>query len=211
MFYSWHFLFNRIIDPLASRCAKFRFKALEKNAVITRLKYICKNEDIAMPDDAVATVFDLSEGDLRRAITILQSASRMFGKKITVNHVVEIAGVSSAQWWARFSNTFLKTISESIIEEFFKACCSNNFSKLQANVTSIVQGGHSAVQLLSQLHDFVILKTENKEDSAVKVTDLHKAHICIKLAQAEKCLLDGADEYLQLLSAGSFITKIVCN
>jgi len=46
-----------------------------------------------MPDKAIETVFDLSEGDLRRAITILQSASRMFGKKITVEHIVEIAGV----------------------------------------------------------------------------------------------------------------------
>jgi len=83
-------------------------------------------------------------------------------------------------------------------------------NKIQANVTSIIQNGYSATQLLSQLHDYIILKTDNKEDSAIKVSDLHKSHISNKLAQAEKCLLDGADEYLQLLSVGSFITRIVC-
>lgn len=83
----------RIIDPLASRCAKFRFKPLEKSLVVERIKHICKNESLTITEKAVAQIIDVSEGDLRRAITLLQSAFRMYGAKISEENIVEISGV----------------------------------------------------------------------------------------------------------------------
>lgn len=42
---------SRIIDPLASRCAKFRFKSLSKEAMTDKLKFICKEENINCSDE----------------------------------------------------------------------------------------------------------------------------------------------------------------
>jgi DNA polymerase III delta prime subunit len=41
----------RIIDPLASRCAKFRFKPLDEGSASARIKYICAEENIAYSED----------------------------------------------------------------------------------------------------------------------------------------------------------------
>ncbi len=39
-------VFCRIIEPLASRCAKFRFKPLTEEIMSSRIVYICKEEGI---------------------------------------------------------------------------------------------------------------------------------------------------------------------
>lgn len=49
---------TRIIEPLASRCAKFRFSALGQGAMLDRLRYISKEEQVS----GVALVFFLSIG-----------------------------------------------------------------------------------------------------------------------------------------------------
>jgi len=64
-----------IIEPIQSRCSIFRFRQLEKKDAIAYLKTICKAEDVSADQDALERVFDLSEGDLRRAINSLQLAA----------------------------------------------------------------------------------------------------------------------------------------
>jgi replication factor C subunit 2/4 len=68
---------SRIIDPLASRCSKFRFKSLDGGDAAARLKEIIKAENVACDDGVVEKLLQTSEGDLRRAITYLQSAHRL--------------------------------------------------------------------------------------------------------------------------------------
>ncbi len=70
---------TRIIDPLASRCSKFRFKSLDQGNAKKRLEDIANNEHIKMEEGAVETLIRCSEGDLRKAITFLQSAARLVG------------------------------------------------------------------------------------------------------------------------------------
>ena len=70
---------TRIIDPLASRCSKFRFKTLDQGNAKRRLEDIAQNEDVSLEDGAVDTLIKCSEGDLRKAITFLQSAARLVG------------------------------------------------------------------------------------------------------------------------------------
>lgn len=70
---------TRIIDPLASRCSKFRFKTLDQGNAKKRLEYIAVNEDVRLEPGAVETLINCSEGDLRKAITFLQSAARFVG------------------------------------------------------------------------------------------------------------------------------------
>jgi len=64
-----------IIEPIQSRCSIFRFRQLEKNEAINYLKSICKAEGVNADQDVLERVFDLSEGDLRRAINFLQVAA----------------------------------------------------------------------------------------------------------------------------------------
>jgi len=70
---------TRIIDPLASRCSKFRFKSLDQGNAKKRLEEIAANENAKMEEGAVETLIKYSEGDLRKAITFLQSAARLVG------------------------------------------------------------------------------------------------------------------------------------
>src|ERR1700753_3433757 len=64
---------TRIIDPLASRCSKFRFKSLDEANAGKRLEDIAKLENVQLEDGVVQTLLRCSEGDLRKAITFLQS------------------------------------------------------------------------------------------------------------------------------------------
>lgn len=86
---------SRIIQPLTSRCTKFRFKPLGEDKIIDRLEYICKAEDLKANKPVLLKIVEASAGDLRRAITCLQSITRLKGQgiEITVNDVLEIIGV----------------------------------------------------------------------------------------------------------------------
>ncbi|XP_054789056.1 replication factor C subunit 2-like isoform X2 [Prosopis cineraria] len=64
--------FCKIIEPLASRCAKFRFKLLSKEIMSSRILYICKEEGLNLDSEALSNLGSISQGDLRRAITYLQ-------------------------------------------------------------------------------------------------------------------------------------------
>ena len=70
---------TRIIDPLASRCSKFRFKSLDQGNARKRLREIAEKEGVVVEEAAVDALIKCSEGDLRKAITYLQSAARLVG------------------------------------------------------------------------------------------------------------------------------------
>lgn len=71
---------TRIIDPLASRCSKFRFKLLDQENAQNRLQDIATNERVRLGEGVLQTLIRCSEGDLRKAITFLQSASKLATK-----------------------------------------------------------------------------------------------------------------------------------
>lgn len=66
---------SKIIDPIQSRCAVFRFNRLEEDEVIDYIKRLGKEEDFQISEDAIDAVMRVSEGDLRRVTNILQTAS----------------------------------------------------------------------------------------------------------------------------------------
>ena len=67
---------SRIIEPITSRCAKFRFKPLSVEILEKRLRMIIEAEGVRVADDGMAAIIETSEGDLRKAITTLQSCAR---------------------------------------------------------------------------------------------------------------------------------------
>jgi len=66
---------SRIIDPIQSRCVVFRFKLLEKKDIAEVIKKVAINEKLEMSEDSFQTLYEVSEGDCRRAINLLQATA----------------------------------------------------------------------------------------------------------------------------------------
>ncbi|KAJ8277209.1 hypothetical protein GJAV_G00072610 [Gymnothorax javanicus] len=174
---------SRIIEPLTSRCSKFRFKPLDDRIQEERLLEICEKEKLSCSREAIAALVKVSEGDLRKAITFLQSAARLGGdKEITESLVIEIAGV----------------VPTKMIDNLLQICLSSTFDKLEIAVKNMIDEGYAATQILVQLHDTVVQET---------FSDRQKSAIVEKMAEVDKCLTDGADEYLQMMSLCSVIMQ----
>ncbi|XP_054983765.1 replication factor C subunit 4 isoform X2 [Sorex araneus] len=168
---------SRIIEPLTSRCSKFRFKPLSDKIQQQRLLDIADREHVKISNEGITYLVKVSEGDLRKAITFLQSATRLTGgKEVTEKVITDIAGVIPAD----------------TIDVLFTVCQSGSFDKLEAVVKDLINEGHAATQLVNQLHDAVVEKDD--------LSDKQKSVITEKLAEVDKCLADGADEHLQLIS-----------
>lgn len=74
---------SRIIEPLASRCAKFRFRPLHREVMSDRLHFICNKEGVDLQPDALQLLAQVAGGDLRKAVTTLQSAVRLGGDQVS--------------------------------------------------------------------------------------------------------------------------------
>lgn len=74
---------SKIIDPIQSRCAVFRFKPLPEKALKQIIHGIAKHESLTIDDAAVAALIEVSHGDVRRLENVLQAAAS------TTKHVTE--------------------------------------------------------------------------------------------------------------------------
>jgi replication factor C small subunit len=86
---------SRIIDPIQSRCAVFRFKRLTEKGVWEYVHRIAKGERLSIAEDAIPAIFEVSEGDLRKATNILQAASAL--GKITKESVYDVSSQARPQ------------------------------------------------------------------------------------------------------------------
>ena len=66
---------SKIIEPIQSRCAIFRFSRVDRQAMKDQLQCIAKKENITLLPEATEKIADYAEGDLRHAINALQTAS----------------------------------------------------------------------------------------------------------------------------------------
>lgn len=80
---------SKIIDPIQSRCAIFRFTPIKGHHIIKRLKKIAESENVKTTPGALESIVYFAEGDLRRAVNILQASSTV-EKEITEESVHEV-------------------------------------------------------------------------------------------------------------------------
>jgi len=66
---------SKIIPALQSRCTRFRFAPLRPNQIRGRLEEIAKEERVPITKDGVEAILDLSGGDMRRVLNLLQSTA----------------------------------------------------------------------------------------------------------------------------------------
>jgi DNA polymerase-3 subunit gamma/tau len=76
---------------ILSRCQRFDFKLISNEKIISRLKFICKEEKIKISDDALMEIAYLSNGGLRDALSILDQISSL-DKDITADDVTTMFG-----------------------------------------------------------------------------------------------------------------------
>lgn len=196
---------TRIIDPLASRCSKFRFKSLDQGNARKRLEEIAEKEGVQLENGAVDALIKCSEGDLRKAITYLQSAARLVGagaaaggdgdkmevdaKPVTVKIVEDIAGV----------------IPNATIQELVQAIrprsSGGTYSSISTIVEDMVADGWSAGQVVSQLYQTIVYDET--------IPDVQKNQIVLVFSEADKRLVDGSDEHLTILDVALRISNIM--
>ncbi|MEW5297211.1 MAG: hypothetical protein WDW36_000435 [Sanguina aurantia] len=176
---------SRIIEPLASRCAKFRFKSLHEGIMYDRINYIAGKEGVSFKDPlALKTLSAVSAGDLRKAITTLQSSVRLAGPVVERSTLLDVSGQVPPEHIASLHST-AKVLG---------------FSHVQACVTNLIAEGYAAQQVLLQLQG-VVLADES-------LPDLRRAQVLELLASAEHSLVVGADEFLQLMHVASQMQRI---
>lgn len=83
---------NKIIEPIQSRCAIFRFSKLEKQAMITHINNIAQKENLKLSPDVAEKIIEYSDGDLRYAINALQTAAAYGSGEITEKTVLQVVG-----------------------------------------------------------------------------------------------------------------------
>jgi replication factor C small subunit len=88
---------GKIIEPIQSRCAVFRFSKLDPKAMVEHLKFIAEKERITLSHEAAERIVDYAEGDLRHAINALQTAAvyknGVIDEKTVQNVIGEVSSV----------------------------------------------------------------------------------------------------------------------
>ena len=68
---------SKIIEPIQSRCAVFRFRPLADSDVHQQVHHVAAIEEINLDDDAAEALTRISQGDLRKALTALQVSAAL--------------------------------------------------------------------------------------------------------------------------------------
>jgi DNA polymerase III delta prime subunit len=220
---------TRIIDPLASRCSKFRFKSLDQENAVERVEAIAKLEGVSMDAGVSQELVRVAEGDLRKAITFLQSAARLVGatqaaaagggkkRRRVVDDEDDEDAMDVDEAPASTSSTITTThIAEiagviptptldTLIAAIFpspSAKTTIQYNKLAKVVEDMVADGWSAAQTVGQLYERILFDE--------RVGDLQKMRITGLFSETDKRLVDGGDEHLAVLDLGLRIGGVLC-
>lgn len=164
---------GKIIEPIQSRCALFRFSPLSKDDIHFYLSEIAKNERITLGPNALEAIISFSEGDMRRAINALQSASSL-GKKIDEKSVHKIIG----------------KVTHEDIKEILSLTLKNEFIEARNKLrTVLIEYGISGQEIIKELHS-EIFRIELPEKKRVEIAEA--------IGEVDFRLSQGADEEVQL-------------
>ncbi len=164
---------SKIIDPIQSRCAVFRFRPLDKDRMLQIIESIAADEGITVSKDAKEALIAVSEGDCRKLENIMQAAS-VLDKEITEKSVFSIA--SSAR-----PKEIQEILSLSLSHRFIDAR-----NKL---LDTMLSHGLSGLDIIKQMQKGIV-------DLAIPP---RRQMELIKLCgEAEFRMTEGSDEFVQL-------------
>lgn len=165
---------DRIIEPLASRCVKFRFREIPTEKQFEKLEQICKVEHISYMPTCLRALIDVCEGDLRKSTNLLQTVSKVYKKLDTMEIVNEIAGVVPKKPVLMIMDKLIQADIEAVIKD----------------IENLLNEGYSGSQVLNTYFKAVM---ENK-----RLTKVAKSQILEKIADVERGLMEGGRDDLQL-------------
>ncbi|WP_069807422.1 replication factor C small subunit [Vulcanisaeta thermophila] len=174
---------SRIIDPIQSRCAMFRFSPLPKDAVLARLREIAGREGVKITNEALEAIWDVSQGDMRKAINTLQAAAAT-SREITPEVVYKTVGYIEPRELVELVNTAL----------------SGDFIKAREKLRSIMyESGASGTEILRAIQRNIL-------SGGIKVPEEAKVEIAELAADIDFRLTEGSDEEIQL---SAFLARLM--
>mgnify|MGYP001050160514 FL=1 len=163
---------GRIIEPIQSRCALFRFTPLKNQDVADYLNYIAEKETVQVEANGIVVLVEIAEGDLRKAVNTLQAAASL-GKSISEESVYRVVGRARPKDVREILNLAVKG-------EFMKS--------RQMLRALLVEYGLSGSDILKQMHS-EIFRMEISEKSRVALADA--------IGEIDFRLIEGGDEEVQ--------------
>jgi replication factor C subunit 2/4 len=177
---------NQIIEPVVSRCIKFRFKPLQREAIESHLVKIANFENLKVDDLAIKKIAEVSDGDMRHAIMLLQNLTyiKKFHDVITEKDIIYISN----------------GIDEEKFGNILDVCKKSNVKSLQIYTYKLLRNGYTVKNIMLFLKDKIVNSN---------ILDSDKYKIFLEMCETDKYLSDGADEYIQILNLILFINKIL--
>ena len=164
---------SKIIDPIQSRCAVFRFRPLKAEDVERYLKFVAVKEELNIDKEAYESLTYLAQGDLRRAINGLQMAA---AANVDITPDVVYQAVAAAR--------------PEEVKEALEMSLNNNFAGARERLDTLqITYGLAGEDVLRQMHRTV---------RDLEVPDTIKVQMIEKLAEADFRLSEGANARIQI-------------
>lgn len=174
---------SKIIEPIQSRCAVFRFKRLGDEDIGEVLKRIAKSEDIKLTKGGVKAIIYVSRGDLRRAINVLQAASAL-GEKISKKVVYDVSAEASPDE----------------VKEMMELALDGKFDEARSKLLDLlIDRGLAGDDILQQIH---------REAFNLDIPEPVKIKLVDRIGEFDFRLVEGANERIQLEAALAHIARI---
>jgi len=163
---------SKIIDPIQSRCAIFRFSPLSHDDLCENLERIVGLEGVDIEEDALEGLIHVARGDLRKAVNALQVSASM-GRTITLDTVYQTTGMADPE--------AVKTMLETALGgDFFRA---------REMLDSImIEYGLSGQDVIRQVHSTFF---------ELSITDSEKVRLVDKTGEIEFRIVEGSNERIQ--------------
>lgn len=164
---------SKIIDPIQSRCAVFRFNRLEEGDVKSYIQRLGESENFSISEDAVEAVMRVSDGDLRRVTNVLQTAA------ISTDEIEEedVYSVSASLKPKEITEILEKTISNQFID------ARDQLSDL------MIERGLDGQDIVSSIH---------REVYNLDISDQQKLELIEALGEFEFRITEGASADVQI-------------
>ena len=172
---------GKIIEPIQSRCAPFRFTFLPREEHDRYLKEIAAKEKVKLVPEGLDAIFEVCGGDLRRAINTLQAGASL-GKPVDAKVVYSITGKASP----------------ADVQKMLKVAMDGDFLEARKQLRDMIQKyGVAGSDLIRQIHT-EIFRGDVPEKWKIKLADI--------VGEVDYRLVEGADEEVQL---SALLAKLV--
>lgn len=166
---------SKIIEPIQSRTAVFRFSRIPDKAIKERVKYIIKEEDLEITENALKAIIYVSDGDMRRAINTLQSAASL-SKKIVEEDIYQISSKARPEE----------------IKQLLELALENKFIKSREKLDELLEEkGIAGEDIIGQMHQKVF---------DLNIADSRKIDVIDRIGDVEYYIIEGANSRIQIES-----------